>query len=146
MGELVVGTFNVRTLACNHNSPTVLQLCASCKRDVVDLQETRWAQEVAFTHLEYDVMWSGTRTGAEKGVHGIGLAIKKSTVERMEKGGMAVEGIRARLMKVRLQLTGSKGVFFVVVYTPTESDTAAAKNNFWLSVDRAVSAVSQCCI
>ena len=149
VGELVVGTFNVRTLAykgangIGHNSNTILQICANSECDIVGLQETRRANQGAFTHAGYVVVWSGARTGTKekKGVHGVGLAIKQSIVDGMEKGGMTVECMSARLMKVRLQLTGSNGVSFVIAYAPTESDGAAAKNNFWVSVSKAVNEV-----
>ncbi|CAM9752224.1 unnamed protein product, partial [Pylaiella littoralis] len=134
-GELVVGSFNVRTLAykgangIGHNSNTVLQLCGSSDCDVVGLQETRRANDGAFTPAGYVVIWSGARAGTteKKGVHGVGLAIKQSIVDGMDKGGMTVECISARLMKVRLQLTGSNGVSFVVAYAPTETDGTSEK-------------------
>ncbi|CAN0346235.1 unnamed protein product [Pylaiella littoralis] len=59
----------------------------------------------------------------------------------MDKGGMTVECISARLMKVRLQLTGSNGVAFVVAYAPTETNGTSDKDGFWPSVRETVNAV-----
>lgn len=43
--------------------------------------------------------------------------------------------------EVRLQPTGSNGVTFVVGYASMDSGGAAVKNNFWLSVSKAVDEV-----
>ena len=150
MGELTVGTFNVRTLAYKEATPsattppssTILQLCSDAGCDVIGLQETRRDGQDAITHGGYVVVWSGARAGTKdkKGVHGVGLAIKQSIVDGMEEGGMVVECISARLMKVRLQPNGkASGVSFVVGYAPTEcTRDIAAKNSFWKAVDTAI--------
>lgn len=147
MEEMLVGTFNVRTIAykgangIGNNSITVFQLCDNATCGVVGLQETRPADEVAFNPLGYDVIWSEPRTGEKKGVHGVGLAIKTCITGEVGKDNMVVECISARLMKGWLPLTGSNGGSFAVAYAPTQGDTAATKNSFWLSIDRAVSSV-----
>ena len=57
-----------------------------------------------------------------KGQRGVGLAIKESILQDVEKGGLAVEYISVRLETVRLHLKGkSNGISFMVGYLPTES-------------------------
>lgn len=94
----------------------MLQLCAHSKFDVVGLQGTRRTSQGAFTHAGYVVHWGGAQDGSKgkKRVHWVGLATKQSIiVDGMEKGGTMVECMNARLIKVRVQLTGSNGVSFV---------------------------------
>ena len=56
-----------------------------------------------------------------KGQHGVGLAIKESILQDVQKDGLAVEYISARLMNVRLNLKGrSNGISFLCGwYAPT---------------------------
>ena len=49
----------------------------------------------------------------------------------VEKGGLVVECVSARLVKVRIQLEGkSNGVSFVVGYAPTLGSLAREKDHF----------------
>ena len=67
------------------------------------------------------------------GQHGVGLVIKESILQDVEKDGLAVEYINVRLMKVRLNLKGkSNGISFVVAYAPTDSHKSLRdKDFFW---------------
>ena len=57
-----------------------------------------------------------------KGQHGVGLAIKESILQDVEKDGLAVEHISAPLTKVRLKKGEIEWDFsFVVAYAPTDS-------------------------
>ena len=68
----------------------------------------------------------------KKGNQGVGLAVRESIVAGMDKGDVAVECIRARLMKVRIQHKGKpNGVSFAIGYAPA-LDTSE-KCYFWSS-------------
>ena len=60
----------------------------------------------------------------------------------VEKGGLVMECISARLMKVRIQLEGkSYGESFVVGYAPTLGSLAREKYHFWNALDSVVTGV-----
>ena len=78
----------------------------------------------------------------KKGTHGVGLAVRESIVARVEKGGLVVECISARLMKVRIQLEGkSNGVSFVVGYAPALGLLARETDHFRNALDSVVTGV-----
>ena len=55
-----------------------------------------------------------------KGQRGVAFAIKDSVLQDVEKDGLAVEHISARLVKVRLNFNGkSNGISIVVAYAST---------------------------
>ena len=64
-------------------------------------------------------------------------------MQDVEKDGLAVEYISARLMKVRLNLKGkSNGVSFVVAYAPTDSHKSVRdKGLFWTALGSTVAEV-----
>ena len=75
----------------------------------------------------------------KKGNHGVGLAVRESIVAGMDKGDVAVECISARLMKVRIQLTGKfNGESSIVGYAPTLDKSTSENNYFWSSRDEVV--------
>lgn len=83
---------------------------------VVGLQETRRDCHNGSIAAAYAVYCCGADGGASevKGQHGVGLALKESILQKSEKDGLAVEYIRARLVKVRLNLEGeSNGISFL---------------------------------
>ena len=148
-GELVVGTFNVRTLAFNGkngigHSEVILKVCQELGCDVIGLQETRRDGQSTFTAAGYTVFRSGADGSKyeRKGTYSVGLAVRESIVAGVEKGGLVVECISARLMKVRIQLEGkSNGVSFVVGYAPTLGSLAREKDHFWNALDSVVTGV-----
>ena len=117
-GELVVGTYNVRTLAFQGtngigHARVIMKTCEDAGCDVIGFREVRRNGQSAFTAAGYVVFCSGVDGGKyeKKGNHEVGLAVRKSIVAGMDKGVVAVECISARLVKVRIQLEGkSNGV------------------------------------
>ena len=71
-----------------------------------------------------------------KGQHGVGLAMKESILQDVEKDGLAVERVSARLMKVRLNLKGeSNGISFEFAYAPTDSHKSVRdKHLLWTTL------------
>ena len=60
------------------------------------------------------------------------IAVTESILAGVEKGGLVVECISARLMIVRIQLEGkSNDMFFVVGYAPTLGSLAREKDHVW---------------
>lgn len=121
MGELVVVTFNARTLAykdansTGHNSNTILHSSALLPNVPWFVSKKLDARtRVSSPQEGYIVVWSGTRAGLKekKGVHGVGPTIKQPIVDGMEERCMNVKRISARWMKVRLGFAGSNGVPF----------------------------------
>ena len=97
-GELVVGTFNVRTLAFNGkngigHSEVILKVCQELGCDVIGLQETRRDGQSTFTAAGYTVFRSGADGSKyeRKGTYSVGLAVRESIVAGVEKGGLVVE-------------------------------------------------------
>ena len=82
-----------------------MEVCRQSECDV-GLQETRRDGQNGFTTAGYTVYCSGADGGGTeaKGQHGVGLAIKESILQDVQKDGLVVECISARLMKVRLNL------------------------------------------
>ena len=126
LGELIVGTFNVRTLAFYGKNglgraEEILEVCRQKCCDTVGLQETRRDSQNGFTAAGYTVYCTGSGGGVTEatGQHGVGLVIKESILQDVEKDGLAVEYISARLLKVRLNLK-RKSNSFVVAYAPTD--------------------------
>ena len=85
--ELVVGTFNVRTLAVNGKngigySEVILKVWQELRCDVIGFQETRRNGQSTFTAAGYTVFRSGADGGKyeKKGTHGVGLAVRESIV------------------------------------------------------------------
>ena len=148
-GELVVGTYNVRTLALKGtngigHAEVILKTCEDAGCDIMGLQEVRRYGQSAFTASGYVVFCSGADGGKheKKGNHGVGLALRESIVAGMDKGDVAVECISVRLMKVRIQLKGkSNGVSFVVGYAPTLDKSTSENYYFWSSLDEVVKGV-----
>ena len=110
-GELVVGTYNVRTLAFKGtngrgHAEVILKTCEDAGCDVIGLQEVRRNGQSVFTAAGYVVLCSGADGGKykKKGNHGVGLAVREFIVAGMDKRDVAVKCINARLMKVRIQL------------------------------------------
>ena len=111
VSELVVGTFNVRTLAFNSknslgHAEEMVEVCWRKGCRIVGLQETRRDGEIGFIAAGYEVCCRGSGGGGTeaKGRHGFGLTIKESILQDVQKDGLVVECISARLMKVRLNL------------------------------------------
>ena len=137
-GELVVGTYNVRTLSFKGtngigHAEVIMKTCQNAGCDVIGLQEVRRNGQSAFTAAGYIVFFSGADGGKyEKMVnHGLVLAVRESIVAGMDKGDVAVECISARLMKVRIQLKGkSNSVSFMVGYAPTLDTSTSEKDYF----------------
>ena len=119
-GELVLGAFNVHTLAFKGtngigHAEVILKTCEDAGCDVIGLQEVRRDRQSAFTAAGYVVFCSGTNGG-----------------KREKKGNVAVECISASSMEVRIQLKGkSNGVSFVVGYAPTLDKSTSEKYHFW---------------
>ena len=146
---LVVGTFNVRMFDFNskngigHNE-VILKVCQEVGCDVIGLQETRCDGQSTFTAAGYTVFYSGADDSKYKmkGTHGVGLAVRESIVAGVEMGGLVVECISARLMKVLIQLEGkSNGVYFVVGYAPTLGSLAREKDHLWNALDSVITRV-----
>ena len=82
--ELVVGIFDVRTLAFNGKngigySEVILKVWQELGCNVIGLQETRRDGQNTFTAAGYTVFCSGA-DGSEykrKGIHGVGLAVRE---------------------------------------------------------------------
>ena len=118
VGELVEGTYNVRTLDFKGTSgvghaEVILKTREDAGCDIIGLQEVRCNGQSAVTAAGYVVFCSGADGGnhEKKGNHGVGLTVRESIVAEMDKGDVGVECISARLMKVRIQLKGkSNGV------------------------------------
>ena len=148
-GELVVGTYNVRTLAFKGtngigHAEVIMNTCEDAGCDVIGLQEVRRNGQSAFTAAGYVVFCLGADGGKyeKKGNHGVGLAARESIVTGMDKGDVAVECISARLMKVRIQLKEkSNGVSFIVGYAPTLDKSTSEKDYSWNSLDEVVKEV-----
>ena len=84
-GDLVVGTYNVRTLAFKGtngigHAEVILKTCEDAGCDVIGLQEVRRNGESAFTAAGYVVFCSGADGGKykKKGNHGVGLVVSLS--------------------------------------------------------------------
>ena len=138
-GELVVGTYNVRTLAFKGtngigHAGLILKTPEDAGCDIIGLQEVGRSGQSAFTAAGYVVFCSGEDGGTheKKGNHGVGLAVRESIVAGKGKGDVAVECINARLMKVRIQRKGkSNAVCFIVGYAPTLDKSTSEKDYFW---------------
>ena len=134
--ELVVGTYNVRTLVFKgtngmDHAEVILKTCEDAGCDTIGLQKMKRNGQSAFLVAEYVAFCSGADGGKheKKGNHGVGLAVRESIVTGMDKGEVAVERISARLMKVRIQIEGkSNGVSFIVGYAPT-LDKSTSEND-----------------
>ena len=137
--ELVVGSYNVRTLAFKGtnglgHAKVILKTCEDAGYDIIGLQKVRRDGQSAFRAAGYVVFRSGADGGKheKKGNHGVGLAVRESIVAGMDNGDVAVECISARLMKVRIQLKGKcNGVSFIVGYAPTLDKSTSEKDYFW---------------
>ena len=112
-GELVVGTYNVRTLAFKgtigiDHAEMILKTCEDAGCDIIGLQEVKRNGQSAFTAAGYVVFCSGADGGKHerKRNHGVGLAVRESVVAGIDMGDVAIECISASLMKVRIQLKG----------------------------------------
>ena len=148
-GELVVGTYNARTLAFKGtngigHAEVILKTCEDAGCDIIGLQEVKRNGQGAFTAAGCVVFCSGADGGKheKKGNHGVGLAVREPIVAGMDEGEVAVECISARLMKVRIQLKGkTNGVSFIVGYAPTLDKSTSEKNYFWSSLDEVVKGV-----
>ena len=74
---------------------------------------------------------------AEKGN---GLAIKEEIVKKAGKDGIAIECIRARLLKARISIK-SNFVTFVVAYAPTEEAPEGQKAKYTTALNNAAASV-----
>ena len=148
-GELVVSTYNVRTLAFKGtngigHAEVILKTCEDAGCGIIGLQEVRRNGQSTFTAAGYVVFCSGADGGnhEKKGNHGVGLAVRESIVAGMDKSEVAVECTSARLMKVRIQLKEkSNGVSFIVGYGPTLDKSTSEYDYFWSSIDEVVKGV-----
>ena len=86
----------------------ILKTSEDARCDVIGLQQVRRDGQSAIMAAGYVVFCSEAdgRKHENKGNNGVGLAARESVVARMDKGDVAVECIRARLMKVRIQFKG----------------------------------------
>ena len=93
----------------------------------VGLQKTRRDGQEGFTTTAgFNAYWSGVCRGSTEaeGQHGVGLVIKESILQDVEKSELAVEYNSARLMKVRLNLKEKSNISsFVVEYPPTDTSS-----------------------
>ena len=118
-GELVVGTFNVRTLTFNGkngigHSESILKVCQELGCDVVGFQETRRDGQSTFTAAGNNcfLLWGRRQYVREEGDPWCWTSCERVYRGRVEKGGLVVECISARQMKVRIQLEGkSNGAY-----------------------------------
>ena len=77
-----------------------------------------------------------------QGTHWAGLPVRPSIVAGVDKGGLVVECISARLIKVRIQLEGkSNGVSSVVSYAPALGSLVLEKKHYWNALDSVVTGV-----
>ena len=111
--EVVVGTFNVRTLVFNGkngigHSEVILTVCQELGCDVMGLQYTNREGQCTFTAAGYPVVFSGANGSKyeRERAHGVGLAVTESIVAGVEKDGLVVECVSARLIQVRIQPQG----------------------------------------
>ena len=148
-GEVVVGTFNVSTLVANStggrgHAEVIPKICEDVVCGAIGLPEVRCHGRRVFMEAGCVVFCSGADGGKreKKRNYGVGLAVRESIVEGIEKDDFAVECISARLTKVRIQLKGkSNGVSFVVGYTPTLDKSSSDEYHFWNSIDEVVKGV-----
>ena len=96
-GELVVCTYNVRTLAFKGtngigHAEVILKTCEDAGCDIIGLQEVRRNGQSAFTAARHVVFCSGAGGGKheKKGNHWVGLAVREPIVAGMDKGEVAV--------------------------------------------------------
>ena len=95
----------------------LLRPCAENCCEAIGLQETKrdgTSKTVAYGYRAYFSEVEG-----RKRQHVVGLAIKKESVKKVGKDGIAIECISARLLKARV-LIKSNFVAFVVAYAPSE--------------------------
>ena len=137
--EITIATWNVRTMAVKgangSGHATVLMTAAEhfgC--DIIGLQETRRGGETTCEARGYRIFCSG---GEENGIHGVGLAVRKSIATECD---CVPEYLGARLLKVRIAMEGkSNAATFVVGYAPTEaSKVERTKVDFWTALHAAV--------
>ena len=71
---------------------------------------------------------------------GVGIVIKESILQDIEKDELAVEYTRTRLMQVRLNLKGkSNGASFVVAYAPTDNHKSLRdRDHLWATLGSTV--------
>ena len=85
-GDLNVSTWNVRPLSLTGRrgaglADVLLQKCEVLRCDVIGLRETRRPGRTEFAVAGYRVFCSGEdETNGWAGQHGVGLAVKESTV------------------------------------------------------------------
>ena len=108
-GEVVVGTFNVSTLVVNStggrgHAEVIPKICEDVVCGAIGLPEVRRDGRRVFMEAGCVVSFSGADGGKheKKTNHPVGLAVRESIVEGIEKDDFAVECISARLTKVRL--------------------------------------------
>ena len=97
-GELIVGTYSVRTLAFKGtngigHAEMILKTCEDAGCDIIGLQEVRRNGQSVFTPAGCIVFCPGADGGkhGKKGNHGIGVAVRESIVSGVDKGDVAVE-------------------------------------------------------
>ena len=146
LDELTFGTFNVHTAAVNGANgvghiDTLLRSCAAKGYDVIGLQETERDRTSEIVASGYRVFFNSDCSGVKdtKGQYGVRLAIKEEIVSG--KDGIAIESIRARLLKARV-LKKSNFVTFVVAYAPTEKAPEGQKVKYMAAVNSAVASVA----
>ena len=126
LDDLPFSTFNVRTEAVNKvhgigQINTLLGPWAAQGCGAFELQGTKGdgiTKTVAFGYLVY---FSGACSGVKgrKRQHGVGLVIKEEIVKKTGKDGIAIECIRARLLKARTSFKFCL-ITLMVAHTPTE--------------------------
>ncbi|CAN0171941.1 unnamed protein product [Laminaria digitata] len=121
-----------------------MKVCQELGWHVVGLQETRRYGHSTVTAAGCTLFCSeadGSKSEC-KGTHGVGLAVRESIVAGVDKDGLVVELISARLMKIRIQLAGkSNGVSFVVGYALTLGSLVREKYKFLNTLDNVVAGV-----
>ena len=145
--ELTFGTFNVRTAAVNGvngigHINTLLRTCAAKGCDVIGLQETKRDGTSNISAFGYRVFFSNdcSMVKGRKGQHGVGLAIKEEIVKKASEGGITIECISARLLKVRIS-NKSNFVILVVAHAPTEEAPEGRKAKYMAALNCIVASV-----
>ena len=135
--ELVVGTWNVRTMSeRGTNGPghteDLLMFTAKHECDFIAIQETRRDERTTIQApaAGYVVHCSGhyDGDGGKPGILGVSLAVRESIVRALGPDSIVPEHISARLLKVRVIF---KHRTFIVGYALTETAATCHKCKFW---------------
>lgn len=107
--------------------------------DIAALQETRIADEGQLTEQGggYVFFWKG-KASAERRLHGVGFAIKKELVSRLEHLPV---GRNERLMTLQLSLVGGTMAMIISAYAPTLMAEDSVKEEFYQQLDMLLSQI-----